>query len=56
MEEYRQKTMETTKAKPQVYIYQVPAFNQVPYLHQIFPGSYLSIKPSTLTDLHDRPL
>jgi len=53
VEEYRRKTMETTKAKPQAYIYQVSAFNQVSYLHWIFPDSCLSIKPSTLTDLRD---
>jgi len=53
VEEYRWKMMETTKAKPQDYIYQVLAFNQVPYLHRIFPNPYLSIKPSTLTVLRD---
>jgi len=53
VEEYQRKTMETTKAKPQNYIYQVLAFNQVPYLYQIFPNPYLFIKPSTLTVLRD---
>ena len=54
MEEYQWKTMKTTKAKPQtIYIYQVLAFNQVPYLHRIFPNPHLPIKPSTLTVLRN---
>jgi len=51
--EYQRKTMKTTKTKPQDYIYQAPVFNQVAYLHWIFPNPYLSIKPLTLTVLRD---
>jgi len=36
--------METTKTKPQDYIYQPTAFNQVAYLLWIFPNPYLFIK------------
>ena len=41
------------QGKTTSYIYQVPAFNQVPYLYWIFLNSYLSIKPSTLMVLCD---
>ena len=41
--------MKTTKAKPQDYIYQALAFNQVAYLNWIFLDPYLSIKSFTLT-------
>jgi len=36
--EYRQKTMETSKVKPQDYIYPRPVFNQVTYLQRISSG------------------
>ena len=52
-EEYWRKTMKTTKTKPQDYIYQGSVFNQVAYHHRILPNPNLSIKPSTLTVLHD---
>jgi len=48
VEEYRLKTMETTGPNPSPLYIKKPVISQVPYLHRIFPDSYLSIKPSTL--------
>jgi len=47
-EEYRLKMMETTGPKPSPLYIKRPVIIQVPYLHRIFPNSYLSKKPSTL--------
>jgi len=48
VEEYRLKTMDTTGPNPSPLYIKNPVINQVPYLQQISPNSYLSIKPSTL--------
>jgi len=47
-EEYRLKTMETTGPNPSPLYIKNPVIIQVPYLQQISPSPYLSIKPSTL--------
>jgi len=48
VEEYRLKTMRTTRPKPSPLYIKKPVIIQVPYLQRISPSPYLSIKPSTL--------
>jgi len=48
VEEYRLKTMETTRPNPSPLYIKKPVITQVPYLQRISPNPYLSIKPSTL--------
>jgi len=47
-EEYRLKMMKTTGPSPSPLYIKKPVISQVPYLRQISPSPYLSIKPSTL--------